>query len=211
MFLIQTPIHDFSFTLIEAIKYQAWIGNSMPYCLSKTMKENCIPIGSVEFVVQYLERFFHKSPKPINLPLELFPYAGRNIFNGHSSEIHGRFSKSNDRIKDPNPCPESCQISDWIPIESEWRAFVYKGNLVGLQNYQGDFTLFPDVHRIHQMIRDFPGPVAYTLDVAMPGTLPIEVHDFFSVGLYGFADFRILPFMYSRWFFEYTQSHSLMP
>ena len=44
-------------------------------------------------------------------------------------------------------------VSELVNIESEWRAFVYNGELIGLQNYLGDFTLFPDVDLIKQMIQ----------------------------------------------------------
>ena len=48
-------------------------------------------------------------------------------------------------------------------------------------------------------------PIAYTLDVGIndKGTFVIEVHDFFSCGLYGFADVGILPSMLNRWFQEF--------
>lgn len=31
------------------------------------------------------------------------------------------------------------------------------------------------------------------------------VHDFFSCGLYGFADHNILPYMFKDWFKEFTK------
>jgi len=36
-------------------------------------------------------------------------------------------------------------------------------------------------------------------------TFVIEVHDFFSCGLYGFADHSIYPNMLHRWFWQYIQ------
>ena len=83
------------------------------------------------------------------------------------------------------------------------RCFVYQNKLVGLQNYSGDFTKFPNVDIINKMIDTYKSsPVAYTLDVAIDknNTVVIEVHDFFSCGLYGFNDHRILPYMFSKWF-----------
>lgn len=49
----------------------------------------------------------------------------------------------------------------------------------------------------------------YTLDVSVFNnkTSIIEVHDFFSCGLYGFNDFRHLPFMFYRWFNEYINKN----
>jgi hypothetical protein len=76
---------------------------------------------------------------------------------------------------------------------------VYKDKLVGLNNYSGDFTIFPDVELIEEMIKkNHSTPVAYTLDVGIndKGTFIIEVHAFMSCGLYGFADLKNIPFMY---------------
>lgn len=90
-------------------------------------------------------------------------------------------------------------VSKVVDLESEWRAFVFNDELVGLQNYSGDFTLFPDVELIKQMVSDYKGKnPAYTLDVGINsnGTFLIECGYFFSSGLYGFADYRILPRMY---------------
>ena len=80
---------------------------------------------------------------------------------------------------------------------------------MGLSNYSGDFTKFPDVRKIEEMIKEYSdhnAPIAYTLDVAVESdytTAPIEVHDFFSCGLYGFRDWRLYPIMLSRWIHEW--------
>ena len=73
------------------------------------------------------------------------------------------------------------------------------------------FTLFPDVRRIKDMINTYTlynqSPIAYTLDIGIndKGTFIIEIHDFFSCGLYGFANHSKLPFMFYRWFHEYIK------
>ena len=54
-------------------------------------------------------------------------------------------------------------------------------------------------------------PVAFTLDVAVDGddnTVVIEVHDFFSCGLYGFSEYKILPFMFSNWFYSFIKNNT---
>lgn len=230
-FLIQTISgkirHDFTFTLIKAIEYQNWTKNSMDFELAEKSEyiiDGFIPIGSVEFVLKYLFKYNYKIPQPKNVPEKLFPFAKRNIFNGCELDINPEkhFFKSNDKIKgfstnkyvllnskDKEIPIGGYQISDFIEIESEWRAFIYQKKLVGLQNYLGDFTLFPDVNKINEMINTYDdAPIAYTLDVGInknKETFVIEVHDFFSCGLYGFEDLKILPFMFSRWFYEFTK------
>jgi hypothetical protein len=175
-----------------------------------------IPIGSVEFVCDYLKTCYGLMPSPKNIPIELMDekWTARTVINGNEKDITGeKFVKSNDKIKSFTEICSSApagnyQISDLIDIESEWRGFVYKGRLIGLQNYSGEFDVFPDVHRIHRMIDAYGSqPIAYTLDVAISQgqTVVIEVHDFFSCGLYGFDDHKNLPFMFSRWFFDFIR------
>jgi len=232
-FLIQTydsqVTHDFSFTLIKSCEFQNWLNKSNDFTFDltdNTIDENynefdnllipVIPIGSVDFVINYLEKFYKLTPRPINIPDQLLDnkFTLRNIINGTEKDIVGeKFVKSNDKIKS---FTEICttapacnyQISDLIEIDSEWRGFIYKGELVGLQNYSGDFDVFPDVTQIKEMIKTYTDqPIAFTLDVGIYNnkTFVIEVHDFFSCGLYGFADHRVLPFMFSRWFYEYIK------
>lgn len=205
------------------------VGWALIFRLFKGVHSKYIPIGSVEFVTAFFFRFYNFLPKPVNVPEELFPYTNRAIFNGDQDaiEIHKDlklFIKSNDRIKKkpeiylPENYPWSLpmgryQYSEFIQIDSEWRAFVFKGELVGLQNYSGDFTMFPNPHAIKRMIYAYKdAPVAYTLDIGVQvnngneyTTFVIEVHDFFSCGLYGFADHKILPQMNSQWFHQYLQ------
>ena len=102
------------------------------------------------------------------------------------------------------------QMSEYMHIESEWRVFVYNGKMVGLQNYGGDYTIFPNKAKIQKLIHYYKSaPMAYTLDVGVNDyeTFVIEVHDFFSCGLYGFADHNIYPYMLYRWFHEYLNKN----
>lgn len=225
-FLIQTidgkVKHDFSFTLLESIEYQNWLGGDSSFEVLFTDGElvpDCIPIGSVEFVSKYLNDYYGLNPAPKNIPIELIVerFTGRKVINGTEIDIVGeKFVKSNDKIKSFTEICTSApvgnyQISDIIEIQSEWRAFIYNGKLVGLQNYSGEFDIFPDVSKIREMITEYKSqPVAFTLDVAISNnqTVIIEVHDFFSCGLYGFSDHRILPFMFLRWFCENIKSQT---
>lgn len=244
--------HDFSFTLIDVIRFKNWFYNNRggnkimvkylntidvvepddiyPPFEFKDSHKNYVPIGSNDFVIEYLQHFYGLTPKPLNVPEELFHYAGREIYNGNERSIEGTvgkyFVKSNDRIKgyaqmigtdkreqflyDDIPVG-NYQISKYITIDSEWRAFVYEGKLVGLQSYAGEFTLFPNVDTIKGMIKLYmSAPIAYTIDVGINddcGTFVIECHDFFSVGLYGFNQ-PILTNMFYRWFKEYLKLNS---
>lgn len=226
-FLIQTidnkVKHDFSFQLLEAIDYQNWYCNEKRYdvILSENCDiENCIPVGAVEFVLLYLKKHYGiEGVKPINIPPELmnltFLKRHVEIVDTEKSPVLIKdkplFIKDNNKIKgfadiitDGSRLKGEYLVSEVIDIDSEWRAFVYRSRLVGLQNYSGDFTLFPDVTLINDMIQTYSQcPPAYTLDVGInkeKGTFLIEVHNFFSCGLYGFHDHRILPQMFIQSF-----------
>jgi hypothetical protein len=253
-FLIQKidnkVVHDFSFTLLESIRYQKWFQNdpkavSVKYVNCKAndgvwffspFHEHYVPVGSVEFVTSWFKRFYDNTLTPINIPDELNEpfYTKRPVINGNHMDIedllHGKwFAKSATKFKgfaemltiDDNHSwgipAGHYQISEYIEIESEWRAFVYQSKLVGLHNYSGDYTMFPDIRTILHMVHNYKdAPVAYTLDVGVKPTLEvdgsffnetfiIEVHDFFSCGLYGFADHKKLPYMFQRWHNEYLK------
>ena len=94
-FLIQTIsgeiVHDFTFTLIEMIKYHNWyyIDDQINYVkceiqdIDSRYKDFC-PIGSVEFVHLFYKKLYNiDNIKPINVPNELMTsfFCGRIINN----------------------------------------------------------------------------------------------------------------------------------
>lgn len=240
--------HDFAFTLLESIRFDKWLhpvhsdikvkflntveitepDDIYPPIEFKRYHKDYIPIGSVEFVTQHLQHFYGLSPKPRNVPEVLFPFAGREIFNGNHLVMENAagdyFVKSNDTIKGfaefigfncremfPYTIPVgNYQYSQKIDVYSEWRTFIYEGKIVGLQNYSGEFSMFPDYSEIEKMVdvyeKSEEAPIAYTLDVCVNvhGTFVMECHDFFSCGLYGFNEHKFLPQMFARWFWLYV-------
>ena len=225
-FLIQTInneiIHDFSRELIESIKFNNWFYNTLEYeykTTSKALKpdiDTC-PCGSVEFVLECL-KLRDIDIKPMNVPESLFKYAGRKIKNGTFNDLpYYDFIKSNEKIKGITGFIDSfslsnfkynefVQLSEEIEILSEYRCFVFQNELVGIKHYTGDFKIFPNISTIENMIKDFTNsPISYTIDVGIKDngeTIVIECHDFFSCGLYGFNDYKLLPLMFYRWYKE---------
>jgi len=235
-------VHDFSFTLERAKEYYDWRGDEKlsirylndPGLLGTTVRQpdNYIPVGSVDFVSAYLRQFYpmhYLGLRPLNVPECLFPYADRKIVNCNSIQDLDSlgpcsyFVKSNARIKHPEngyaPVEADIssfigrQVSEVIPIDSEWRVFVFHGEIRHMANYSGDCMLFPDADSVRQMVRTYGGhaPVAYTLDVGVcegdnprkrNKTFVIECHRFFSCGLYGFSDLAVIPKMLSQAWFE---------
>jgi len=223
-------IHDFSYTLIEACKYHNWFyGEEImkwEYVsddwvdLEKKEHLTAIPVGGVEFVVNSIEKSFNLKIKPKNIPIELMngKYLKRSVFFGTEKDVvDKKFVKEHNKIKGytqitNDPPPGEYLISDLVEFKSEWRGFVYKNELVGLNNYLGEFDVFPNVKIINEMIEKYKkaAPIAYTIDVGVvdksEDTVLIEVHDFFSCGLYGFSDLRVLPKMFRDWYYSFIES-----
>lgn len=242
IFLIQTVngkiTHDFIETLSKACEYQDWLYNTEnSYLFIKEELENIsaypnykdiVPIGSVEFVHKFMEKNGIAIPKPLNIPkrIQNDRFLKRGVYNDLKVDQlqDYLFTKSMDIVKFPvsiykkgfSILPEGNYMqSDPIDIDSEYRCFVYRNKLVGIQNYSGDFTLFPDIRLVEDAIYEYStfAPTAYTLDVGINkhGTFIIELHNFYSVGLYGFKDYKILIYMYRDWYQEYIRKNLIEP
>lgn len=234
-FLIQTVnkqiTYDFIFELTICKEYFDWIGRDFKLKKHEGLNfddiknpDQYVPVGSVEFVSEYLRKFYPQAEKaliPINVPEQLFPFASRTIANITKPEDMNGFDclvyrKSLDTIKDPNngwwgfPEYEWCkgyQVSTPIDnIVSEWRIFVFNDVIVDAKNYRGDFFVCPDEETVSNMVKAYKdAPKAYTLDVAVTSegkTVVIECHRFFSCGLYGFCEHDKYPVMLSQEWFE---------
>lgn len=205
---------DFVFGIREAVKFVNWYNGEEVYhiryiedfsVLDKVPK-TMIPVGSVEFVEEFYRKYHNVYLKPINLPPELRKYALRDVWDGtHLDERKKElFCKSNDKTKgftdvitpDFSLKEGRYQFSELIDIKSEWRCFVHRGELLAIHNYHNSIEeeYFPSVRFIKRMIGDYDKLSAYTLDIGVNDevTFPIEVHDFYSCGLYGFADYNNL-------------------
>jgi hypothetical protein len=231
-FLIQTidkqVKHDFSFGLIEAIEYQNWLNKGThSYCLAENMFESdfssYVPSGTIQFVKRFIATYHDvHTISPINVPNSLMniEYLKRNCEILERSKIefnvNKKFVKSNEILKgftgvvsSLKEVPETSSkylVSDVVEIDSEWRTFIFDNKIIGLQNYSGDFTTFPDVDFIKRCVAKYSdSPPAYTLDIGINkelGSFVIEAHNFYSCGLYGFNDCKILPQMFIRSFYH---------
>lgn len=241
-FMIQTVkrqiVHDFAFELINHINFDERIGNDFNYITVDKPSSidienaiNYIPVGSVEFVSEFLKYVHNIDYNPINIPkcLQQPEYLCRRYMDDFTGKelifenpkdwfvkeryklkgLTDRLDFIQDQIK-----PETHYIvSDMVDIVSEWRVFVHRGKILSVKNYSGDFWVMPDQSVIEDIISEYEGaPIAYTLDVAviknpthynnpLHQTVIIEIHDYFSCGLYGF-DSDKHPYMLSQAFNE---------
>lgn len=225
-FIIQTfkneIVYDFTLEIKEAIKYHNWfyncndfeyklIDNINEIYIDKNRLDDYIPVGSIDFVLDFYKQFHNIEIKPINIPKELLvpKFLQRNVVvNEEISTLNLNdndkvFIKSKNKFKDITDIVKikdisqnkELIISELIEIESEWRCFIFRNNILGIKNYQGEFLNVSNIDVIKDMINTYNKPnKAYTLDVGVVKgkTLLIEVHDFFSCGLYGFNDYRYI-------------------
>lgn len=172
-----------------------------------------IVIGSVEAVSASFEARGMKCPDYLGYPDSLEPFLRRKIERMKYKEISlpypffvkpavdvKQFTGSlveNQRqaniLLDFMGCSMGTEVFVSEPIEfaSEYRCFVHKGELKGIQWYAGDFTTFPNLYEIHKMIKAYKdAPIAYTLDIGIiNGTninALVEVNDMWAIGSYGF-------------------------
>lgn len=196
-FLLQNKhLTEAVITLKRAQQYHSWKNDNKDTfiiiedsCLNEDdidPKEWC-PIGSVGYCHNYYERHFGLNLKPINVPEQLFPFAGRTIVNNNLPQKHISFTgmafvKSNDIVKwegndvynltdfnreDLFP-KGSYQISEIVDICAEYRCFVYRGELLSVNRYLGDMWTYLDQYVVKQIIASYTDcPTCYTLDLAV--------------------------------------------
>lgn len=179
------------------------------YRYGESDADSTIPVGSLDFVEKYCMKFYGTSPLPIHIPPELMKpeYLLRRVWTngdrpaGDDRERYfvkesGKFKGLTDevplgKIRDGN----DLFVSELMDIDSEWRGFVYRGRLADVRRYCGRFNIFPSIPVMERMVHDYGNsPEAYTLDVAVlksGDTAIVEVHPFFSCGLYGFEDYPL--------------------
>lgn len=197
-----------------------------------------VPVGDLGFVSRWLALMPNAadpSMTPLEIPPSLRKFAGRKWRLSLGGDLSGddfdpskTFLKDADTLKKWNSllCGGNMfglvdrdtvyAVSEKVDFLSEWRTFINDGQIVGVENYLGDPTIFPERESLFDMVRTMQAtgeaPGAYTLDVGVMAaakaanlrgtqrndghvTVPIEVHPFVACGLYGFSDPRELPDM----------------
>jgi len=179
-------------------------------------KESDIIIASVQATTDFFNKIDIEVPKYLGYPDTLKKYLKRDITKSNlnnNTKDYPFFIKPADDVKlftgELIEKEESLKfmrdycdltndmelyISDPINIVSEYRCFVHKKELKGIQYYAGDFRKYIDASLVEKMIRDYDSsPIAYTLDVGVNDkgeTMLIEVNDMWAIGSYG-MDYKI--------------------
>lgn len=222
-------LEDTSFDFIDELKrakkwWDWWNPADVNIEFVDQAGEDICPIGSLDYVLDYYKSFGIYL-RPLNIPKEIFSYgpggykecsdlsAFRNddIFYVKSESIFKDDINGLWTIKDLISSKyynkeDKYQLTNEIKdINSEWRIFVYQGNVVDAKCYLWYDSplsiLVPKKEWVEEVISKINFLPAYTLDIMIDehgNSYVLEVHDFFSCGLYGFSDYRLLPFMFYR-------------
>ena len=178
---------------------------------------NVIPLGTIDFVTAILNIFYGiEKMNPIEIPMCLrnehflkrkysivygkdLPKTGNYFVKNVSTLKTFSYSGRIDWIcnepdfltnKKPFEDDELYQVSELVPIQSEYRVYIIDGKIYAIAYYNGDACVFPDVQLIQQanlmysMQKDYPK--SYTMDIMINnrGTSIIEIHPLFSCGIY---------------------------
>lgn len=200
---------------------------------TKFVRDTVVPVGTIEFVQTFLSKAYGIAKmNPIEVPKELrIPSLMlRNYHVLHvddSKELHGKFFiKSATRLKAVSILddidkvrdilkPDICVFSEQVDFLAEYRVFVYRDKIIGIQFYDGNPLIMPtpeQIKKIQEMVVRYSvnknRPKAYTLDVGITeqGICPIEVHPWCSIGLYGLTG-SFLPEAYIQGFKWYVEKN----
>lgn len=179
-------------------------------------------------VEKYLEDIFKKNNYTEERKEHLIYKHNANMFMKSESKFkwkgNGLYTTFYDFFSSPyyDPTDRYQMTSYCASIEDEWRIFVYEKKILDIKRYAFEDVLtinLPDKKVIDEVLEKVDLP-AYSFDLcvfdynkpnfAVPEdssllkrdkwykTRIVEVHDFFSTGLYGFDDYSKLPYMFYR-------------
>lgn len=184
-------------------------------------------VGSVEST----QRLFVKKtiPKPLNVPEELLPHAGRTIERLRlgdaivrmESNKHPMFIKPADTCKlftggvISSPAHVAflfagidtdtpVLISPEIDFVTEYRLFINRDREISsMRHYSGDPFITPSLSVVKTMIAAYTkAPRCYALDVGVTSsgkTVVVECNDFWSLGTYGMDPVAYSRMLAQRW------------
>lgn len=204
-----------------------------------------IPVGSIDFVQSYLNKAYSiPVMQPIEIPERLrmpkmllrdyaivkyedLPQRGTWFIKNVSGLKKGTYCGPVEKLRDENHGMELnqdhiYQVSSVLNIVTEYRVFVHRDRIVGIQYYDGDVLVMPtptEIKKIQEAVVRYSVskdcPDAYTMDWAIVNTgckkeprdiALLEVHPFVSVGTYGLEG-PILVDMYKnglQWYIKYN-------
>ena len=191
--------------------------------LNNIAKNNPV-IGSID-TMKILFKNINKTPKPIDYPNSVKHLFYREIIKTKLHNFIIDFNPQYPKFVKPvntktfdgaliskiidlnyfkNVDDIDIYVSEPLNIVSEYRAFVYKKDLIYCCNYKGDFKLSPNYDYIYNLINAYKDqPVAYTIDIAIledGSTTCVEFNDFWAIGAYGLNAYDYAKMLIDRYY-----------
>ena len=195
---------------------------------SLSLTKTTLVVGGLRTVESAMRQIGMQMPVANNMPDELSAYFGREIRKTTLGHIRREWKSANpescflkpldqnklfpaialfhcDDLVTLNEHEDSVPVivSQYVLFESEWRAFVVHGEIVGLSHYQGDFFVFPNASTIKSAIEKFKSaPAGYGIDFGVLSdgrTVLVEANDGYSLGSYSLNPVDYTRLLEARW------------
>lgn len=185
-----------------------------------------ILVGGIGNVRKRLEKLGISRPNvEIDYPPELEKYLGRKVWASTVEEIFNQednwniFIKPKEQTKmfvgkvvreykdfigltnSVQPTPIWC--SEVVKFKTEWRCFIYYGEILDVRQYRGAWDSKIDLNVVRSAINDFKSaPAAYGMDFGVDENNHmklVEINDGHSLGTYGTTSTNYAKFLSARW------------
>ncbi|QDU08372.1 ATP-grasp domain-containing protein [Gimesia aquarii] len=191
--------------------------------------DETIVAGGVGMVREAIKRANRSLPELLELPNCLKPWIGREYWTSTLEEVrqpfekeeytqpvhvkplyeHKRFTGTVFReFRDliPSAAVDGATevlVQEVVEFVSEWRAYIFRGNIRRVANYLGDPLAFPNPVQMQAALEAFENrPVACSMDWGITSageTLLVEVNDGYSLGNYGIDMHIYTAMIEARW------------
>jgi hypothetical protein len=183
--------------------------------------------GRIPVVLRALHRLGITPPELPSIPSQLAAFAAREISTATLGDVRSWVNAGqrifikplpSDRKLFPGkplkefrdlistrhlPDEQIVVTSEIVEFQSEYRAFVMDGEILGIHYYKGNIRLFPDFTVIDRAIAAYTSaPAAYAINfgiVADGRTLLVETNEAHSLGCYGLPELRYSSLIERRW------------
>jgi hypothetical protein len=191
------------------------------------LDDESIVCGGIPVVLKALQRLGITPPELPSIPPQIAVFAARKISTATLGEVRSGVNAGQSIFIKPLPSDRKLfpgkplkefrdlistrhlpdeQIvvtSEIVEFQSEYRAFVMDGEILGICYYKGNIRLFPDFAVIDRAIDAYTSaPAAYAIDfgiVADGRTLLVETNEAYSLGCYGLPELRYSSLIERRW------------
>lgn len=212
----------------RGIECRFFVPTELPTRLDELAAEGMGPVvaGTIPVVRAALGILGIPVPSPLDYPSELQDRLGRRIWRTtlgavrrdwrpesplfvKTAELGKAFTghliaQFNDLLKS-SAFPDDLLV--WAseplpPLRSEFRAYVLRGEVVGVKHYAGDYEATPRRTFVEGMVADWrDAPVAYALDVGIADDreVLVEANDAYALGNYGLPSVIYAQLVEARW------------